>query len=254
MVPSFLMLLLAGTASAPAAAPVTVAAVQEKSAAQDPLQSEFAALMDEYRTAMKAWSKARQEDPKAPRPAPQFWDRFAALADKGHSESLLWLAQNAAYKFDGNKKEITAKKLECYEKLITQHSKSQLLEMLPQMIAGEKKYLVSGDMDRLLSLLLSKSEDREVQAACLDGLTRVLSGTSATESDKKRVEEYKARLDKEYEGTSVVNRMRAEEFKKNNLQVGMVAPDFTHRDVEGVEFKLSDYRGKVVLLDFWGFW
>jgi len=82
----------------------------------------------------------------------------------------------------------------------------------------------------------------------------VLSGTSATESDKKRVEEYKARLDKEYEGTSVVNRMRAEEFKKNNLQVGMVAPDFTHRDVEGVEFKLSDYRGKVVLLDFWGFW
>jgi hypothetical protein len=22
----------------------------------------------------------------------------------------------------------------------------------------------------------------------------------------------------------------------------------------GKEFKLSDYRGKVILLDFWGFW
>ena len=43
-------------------------------------------------------------------------------------------------------------------------------------------------------------------------------------------------------------------FKIKNLQVGMPAPDFTTEDVDGVEFKLSDYRGKVVLLDFWGFW
>ena len=25
-------------------------------------------------------------------------------------------------------------------------------------------------------------------------------------------------------------------------------------DVDGVAFKLSDYRGKVVVLDYWGFW
>lgn len=25
-------------------------------------------------------------------------------------------------------------------------------------------------------------------------------------------------------------------------------------DVDGQQFKLSDYRGKVVLLEFWGFW
>lgn len=254
MVPSLLMLLLAGAASSPVTPTAPAAIVQEKPANKDPLQAELSKLMDEYRTAMKAWSKARQDDPKAPRPVGQFWDRYAALAAKGSPDSLLWMAQNAAYQFDGKKKEITAKKLECYEKLITQHQDFGFMEDLPRMIANEKKYFETGDMDRLLSLLLNKSENRDVQAACLDGLTRVLSGTSASESDRKRVEEYKARLEKDYEGTSVVNRMRAEEFKKNNLQVGMVAPDFTHRDVEGVEFKLSDYRGKVVLLDFWGFW
>jgi peroxiredoxin len=32
---------------------------------------------------------------------------------------------------------------------------------------------------------------------------------------------------------------------------GSVAPDFTGRDVTGKTFRLSDYHGKVVLLDFW---
>ena len=43
-------------------------------------------------------------------------------------------------------------------------------------------------------------------------------------------------------------------FKLERLQVGMVAPDIVAEDLDGVEFKLSDYRGKVVVIDFWGSW
>jgi hypothetical protein len=43
-------------------------------------------------------------------------------------------------------------------------------------------------------------------------------------------------------------------FEMRNLQVGMVAPEIEGTDLEGQKFKLSDYRGKVVFLDFWGFW
>ncbi len=43
-------------------------------------------------------------------------------------------------------------------------------------------------------------------------------------------------------------------FEVENLSVGRTAPEIEGVDVEGVPFKLSDYRGKVVLLDFWGFW
>jgi hypothetical protein len=39
-----------------------------------------------------------------------------------------------------------------------------------------------------------------------------------------------------------------------NLQVGKVAPDITGEDIDGTAFKLSDYRGRVILLDFWGHW
>ena len=38
------------------------------------------------------------------------------------------------------------------------------------------------------------------------------------------------------------------------LQVGNEAPDIIGKDLDGVGFKLSDYRGKVVVLDFWGDW
>ncbi len=36
--------------------------------------------------------------------------------------------------------------------------------------------------------------------------------------------------------------------------VGMMAPDIAGIDLEGVEFKLSDYKGKILFVDFWGDW
>ncbi len=36
--------------------------------------------------------------------------------------------------------------------------------------------------------------------------------------------------------------------------IGEMAPEIEGVDLDGVEFKLSDYRGKVVMLDFYGDW
>jgi len=46
----------------------------------------------------------------------------------------------------------------------------------------------------------------------------------------------------------------AELFELRHLQPGKPAPDIAGADIDGKAFKLSDYRGKVVLLDFWGDW
>ena len=55
-------------------------------------------------------------------------------------------------------------------------------------------------------------------------------------------------------GTSLGDMIAAPRFEKERLQIGMAVPDIEGKDTDGVAFKLSDYRGKVVLLDFWGFW
>jgi hypothetical protein len=43
-------------------------------------------------------------------------------------------------------------------------------------------------------------------------------------------------------------------FELRSLQIGMLVPDIEAEDINGVAFKLSDYRGKVIVLDFWGHW
>lgn len=42
--------------------------------------------------------------------------------------------------------------------------------------------------------------------------------------------------------------------KMGNVEVGKPAPSFTLKDEEGTEWSLADYKGSVVMLDFWAFW
>ena len=54
-------------------------------------------------------------------------------------------------------------------------------------------------------------------------------------------------------GETVAERAKAELFEIRHLSVGKEAPDIEGEDQDGKRFKLSDYRGKVVLLDFWSY-
>jgi len=40
----------------------------------------------------------------------------------------------------------------------------------------------------------------------------------------------------------------------DELAIGQKAPEILGADVDGNEMKLSDYLGKVIVLDFWGDW
>jgi thiol-disulfide isomerase/thioredoxin len=39
-----------------------------------------------------------------------------------------------------------------------------------------------------------------------------------------------------------------------DLRIGSTAPDFSFKDLDGKARRLSDFRGKIVLIDVWGSW
>jgi hypothetical protein len=57
-----------------------------------------------------------------------------------------------------------------------------------------------------------------------------------------------------YPTTASAAQLKAVLFEKENLQIGKVAPELVSKDENGEKITLSEYRGKVVVLDFWGFW
>lgn len=118
----------------------------------------------------------------------------------------------------------------------------------------------------LLRTLLEKDTRRDVQGVACLNLAQVLK-KHADELPEDEAKEA-AKLRDEYEklletaankyadvtlpgrGT-VGSKAKSELFDLHHLSVGNQAPDVEGQDQNGKKFKLADYQGKVVLLDFW---
>lgn len=108
--------------------------------------------------------------------------------------------------------------------------------------------------------MLQLSDDRAELASCFDIVfgKDYLPEWRRRDRDKlaKRIESLFERVDNEFSdvkfrGGTVGEVAKRELYAIRNLSVGKVAPDIVGKDQDGVPFKLSDYREKVVLLYFW---
>ncbi len=73
------------------------------------------------------------------------------------------------------------------------------------------------------------------------------------------VESLFAKVEKEYgdinSGRGTLGKLAAAELNEiRNLGVGKPSPEISGADLDGKPFKLSDYKGKVVVVNFWGDW
>ena len=76
----------------------------------------------------------------------------------------------------------------------------------------------------------------------LSAAERLLEEVIAKYGDVKSRTHHRAKL-----GTVAQSRL----YELRNLKVGTVAPEIGGTDLAGKTFKLSSFRGKVVVLDFW---
>lgn len=119
----------------------------------------------------------------------------------------------------------------------------------------------------LLRAVAEKSKSEDAKALALLGLGQMLlarsneDGLTDDERSKLRNQAKEAlqSVVKNYAEVEAFGRKagdwaEAVLFEVKHLGVGMPVPDLAGEDLEGEEFKLSDYRGKVVFLDFWAHW
>ncbi|MEM7233394.1 MAG: hypothetical protein AAF517_14545 [Planctomycetota bacterium] len=104
-----------------------------------------------------------------------------------------------------------------------------------------------------LQAISKSAKDGEVKASAIYWRAYAIMETPSSDEERKGVlKELTYVIEHGDERTKA--RASGLRFEMTKLQVGMVAPDIEGKDLDGVAFKLSDYRGKVILLDFWGHW
>jgi hypothetical protein len=211
-----------------------------------------------------------------------FAERFLSFAeqhpdDPAAVDALLWVVANVRGRADTD----SALKL-----LADHHTQSEKLAKGCLEIAQSR----SAKAESLLRMLLEKSPHKSVQAhACyflallLDLEANIVQQLKAAPELAPRLVQYygkeygqhlssleTAKLEEEREAvyqrllTSFAD-MEVDDsnlgdvaskrlFRIRHLSVGKVAPDIQGEDIAGQSMKLSDYRGKIVMLSFWGHW
>lgn len=121
----------------------------------------------------------------------------------------------------------------------------------------------------LLRAFLENDTHRDVQGVACLALAQSLKSraddmpeSKAKDAEKLRQqsEELFARATSKYADVklpfrgTVGDKANGELFDLRYLSIGKEAPEVEGEDGDSKKFKLSDYRGKVVLLDFWGHW
>jgi hypothetical protein len=145
------------------------------------------------------------------------------------------------------------------ERLLADHLRSPAIASL----AGELVYGAppwsAPQAAAALRAILAGNDDEEVQAFGL-GQLALLVGLDASFGDAGREEALGllARIserfaERQFLGMDAAQFVAGARHEIEHLRVGQTAPDFATVDQDGAAFRLSDYRGRVVVLDFWGF-
>jgi AhpC/TSA family len=132
------------------------------------------------------------------------------------------------------------------ELLKTHHLESEKLGRACQIVTyGPSQQ----DNKAFLTAALEKNPHPDVKGAAALSL-----GMLHVADDPKEAEKHFNNVIEKYGTKEQKEAAKSQLFEMHNLAIGKVAPEIEGKDVDGKKFKLSDYRGKVVVLDFWGDW
>lgn len=248
--------------------PLAALAAQQDPVPQEPIP-DAATLQRQYDEAQRAWSEANraayQQKDKAEqqrlaqhRPEAEFVPKFRAGAE-AHAGTEAAVPYLAFLVSRGD----TATSKQAMATLMDQHVQSPGIRLAVARIGGLKQAWGAEQSRAWLDRVLAQNGDPMVQAQALYTRAAMYVGTRATDtSDALRryaiedLQQAQALLEQGEgrDGRSLAQLATTLLDEAQRLEPGLEAPEIEGEDLDGVAFKLSDYRGKVVMLDFWGDW
>lgn len=218
---------------------------------------QYDALVNEYQKAQqdffKVYNNAKTDEEREKLsdkyPQPQAYSpRFLDLARKYPKDpvafnALVWVVTNDRYGQHVN---------DTLEVLLRDHMENEKLGQVAQAMV----YSNAREPAKTLESIVEKNPHREVKGTATYSLGLVKRGEQKDAEAEKLFEQVIEKFGDVQGGfrETLADAARGQLFEIRNLGIGKVAPDIKGEDVDGKSFKLSDYRGKVVVIDFWGDW
>ncbi|MEM1452409.1 MAG: hypothetical protein AAF957_22680 [Planctomycetota bacterium] len=213
------------------------------------LVAEFDAAVIEFKAKLKAADKATRRELRKNNPAKTYWPRFVAMSSAGEGRATLWMALNVTQNKDIRSKERGAALTPLYETLVSKHIAEPWFIDVVKGINAQKKYLGNEAAVAMFEAIVESSKADKVNAAAL-----FFAAYTIGSDDPDKGRSYLERISKDYPKTTYGTAVTAMTTKPAQSEVGQIAPNFYAEAFDGFEFSLEDYRGKVVVLDFYGFW
>jgi peroxiredoxin len=211
---------------------------------QEYRQAELA-YIDRIRAAETDDGRARAY---AARPGPLFVPRFEALAGECEGTEVAASAWIWVFRLAQQQGEIeTARKT--LTKLLAEYIESPALSELPDELVWDYRLGQETCLAALKRLSESSPHARVRSGALLNqGALLMATRPDAARALFERVLEEFGDTGRHSE------RARGNLFELDHLQGGMPAPEIEGQDPTGETLELSDFRGRVVVLVFWGHW
>jgi hypothetical protein len=168
---------------------------------------------------------------------------------KAAVDSLVWIVQMGNR--SGSRDTGPALKI-----LAENHVKDERLASLCRML----QRTITADVQAFLRVVIDRSPHRDARGMACFALAYQMQRTAdRTPGNQAKAEKLYQQVVDEYADVSYLrgnlgDRAAGALYATKYIAIGKVAPEITAEDIDGVKFKLSDYRGKVVVLDFWGDW
>jgi hypothetical protein len=139
--------------------------------------------------------------------------------------------------------------------LISEHVASPLMVDVPEAVAALSEKIGEPRMKSILKAIESKNKNSDVQgAAKLVRLRSVIQNAPISSKEYMMAKLELLGAKERVKDGDLASRIQATIDDREGLAGGDLAPEIDGVDMDGVAFKLSDYKGKVILLDFWGDW